>query len=404
VDRDRPAGGYCALVRQYAAFDRGGRSCGAPLSARSPRVAFLFLGETLLIPHLYPIVEALAEMAPDLAIDVWVSTSVHEGLIARWLGQERGKIRIRRAPGFRDHPELIHGENPPLPAKIPMLARSLPHLLGASVVVCAEQTSLWLPAALPFLRMRFVITAHGAGSINDRVDRRRDAAWLQLLPSRFEADEMARCGQDAARTIVTGYVKAAFRHQTPARQLFADDRPIVVYAPHWQKRRSSWWAWGREIVEMLAAQDRWNVILAPHQRLIEKNPAIRDVLGAVAHLPHVHVDLDSFAMVDGSYMAAADVYLGDTSSQVVEYLMTPRPCIFLDAQGIDWRATDDHDFWECGPVLTRLADLPAALDSAFAAQPGFDAIQRDFAAKALGDVGPDVARRAAAAVLGAIPA
>ena len=135
------------------------------MSGRRGRVAFLFLGETLLVPHLYPIVEALAEMAPDLPVDVWVSTSVHEGLIAGWLaeaGLGEPQIRVRQAPGFRNHPHLTKGENPPIPSKLPTLARLVPHLLGASVVVCAEQTSLWIPTALPFLRQRFVITAHGA--------------------------------------------------------------------------------------------------------------------------------------------------------------------------------------------------------------------------------------------------
>ncbi len=45
-------------------------------------VAFFFLGETLLIPHLYPVVEELAKQA-DLTIDLWVSTSVHEELLRR---------------------------------------------------------------------------------------------------------------------------------------------------------------------------------------------------------------------------------------------------------------------------------------------------------------------------------
>jgi hypothetical protein len=374
------------------------------MAARQRRIAVLFLGETLLIPHLYPIVEALAGEAPDLPIDCWVSTSVHEDLLAAWLATAEGAqhVRIRRVPGYRSFPALRRGENPPLPSKLPMLARLLPYLRGVKVVVCAEQTSLWIPTLLPFLRKRFIITAHGAGSINDRVDRRRDHAWLQLLPSRLEADEMIRCGKPADRIVVTGYVKAGFRHQTPPRRLFADGRPILVYAPHWQRWRSSWWEWGREIVDMLARQDRFNVILAPHQRLVEKAPEVRELLAAVAGLPHVHTDLDSFAMVDGSYMAAADLYLGDTSSQVVEYLMRPRPCVFLNAQGLDWRATDDHGFWECGEVIDRLADLPAALDRAFEAHPRFEATQRDFAAAALGDTSPEAAQRAARAVLAAM--
>lgn len=377
------------------------------MSGRRGRVAFLFLGETLLIPHLYPIAEALAEMAPGLPIDIWVSTSVHEGLIAGWLaeaglaktGLGEPRVRVRRAPGFRDHPHLTKGENPPIPAKLPTLARLVPHLLGASVVVCAEQTSLWIPTALPFLRQRFVITAHGAGSINDRIDRRRSHAWIHLLPSVFEADEMVRGGQVGSRVAVTGYVKAAFRGRTDRSALFGTDRPIILYTPHWQKYRSSWWEWGREIVAMLAAQDRYNVIIAPHQRLVEKDPAIREVLAGVAHLPHVHADLDSFAMVDGSYTAAADIYLGDTSSQVLEFLMRPRPCVFLNAQKLDWRATDDHGFWECGEVIEALADVSAAIDRAAEVHPRFAETQRECAALTMGDTGPEAPVRAARKIM-----
>lgn len=371
---------------------------------KPPRIAFLFLGETLLIPHLYPIVEALAAERPDLRIECWVSTSVHEGLLAGWLGEAgfAGRVRLRRAPGFRDRPDLRRGENPPLPAKSLMLARLTPLLLGAQVVVCAEQTSLWIPTMLPFLSPRFVKTSHGVGSMSARDDRRRRAAYRMLVPSaREKATYLAR-GFPDRQLVVTGYVKAGFRGLARPPSLFADDRPVVVYAPHWQRHRSSWWAWGRQIVEMLAGQDRFNVILAPHQRLVEKAPEVRAVLAAAAGLPHVHADLESFAMVDGSYMGAADLYLGDTSSQVVEYLIRPRPCLFLNPQAIDWRGTDDHDFWACGEVVDRLEALPEALARAPAEHPRYLAEQRAFAADALGDAGPEAARRAARAVIAAL--
>jgi len=368
--------------------------------ARLPRVAFLFLGETLLIPHLYPIVEALAAQGGELRIECWVATSVHQGLIADWLAEAGlgDVVRIRHAPGYRDLPALKHGENPPLPSKLPTLLRLLPHLFGARVVVCAEQTSLWLPMLFPFLRMRFVKTSHGVGSMSARDDRRRRAAWRLLVPSDAEKATYRARGLPDERLVVTGYVKAGFRALAHPRRLFADDRPVIVYAPHWQRHRSSWWSWGPQIVAMLAAQDGFNVILAPHQRLVEKDPHVRDVLAGVAGLPHVHTDLDSFAMVDGSYMAAADLYLGDTSSQVVEFLIRPRPCVFLNAQGVDWRATEDHGFWQCGQVVDGLDDLPAALGRAFAEQSRYEAAQRGFAAEVLGDASPQATVRAAAAV------
>jgi len=372
--------------------------------SKPSRVAFLFLGETLLIPHLYPIAEALAAEAPALRIECWVATSVHEALLSGWLAEAglAGRVALRRVPGFLELPHLQHGENPPLPAKLPMLARLVPHLLGARAVVCAEQTSLWIPAVLPFFRRRFVKTSHGVGSMSARDDRRRRAAHRMLVPSQREKATYLVRGHPDEQLVVTGYVKAGFRGLARPPKLFADDRPVVVYAPHWQRKRSSWWQWGRQVVDMLAKQDRFNVILAPHQRLVEKAPEVREVLAAVAHLPHVHTDLDSFAMVDGSYMGAADIYLGDTSSQVVEFLIRPRPCVFLNPDGVDWRALDDHDFWACGEVVDRLDALPEALDRALAEHPRFVAEQRAFAADALGDASPEAAHRAARVVIAAL--
>jgi hypothetical protein len=378
---------------------------GEPSMPRhAPRVAFLFLGETLLIPHLYPILEALSRQGPNAAIDAWVATSVHEALLARWLTQAglADRVRLCRAPGFRTIADLPEGQNPPLPSKLPTLIRLIPQLLRAQLIVCAEQTSMWLPCALPFLGWRFVNVLHGAGPMMNRADMRRRAAYRLLVPAAKEKARLVGFGVQEDRIEAVGYVKAGFHALAAPPRLFTDDKPVVVYAPHWQQHRSSWWAWGREIVAMLAAQDRFNVILAPHQRLVEKAPEVRDVLAAVAHLPHVHADCDSFAMVDGSYMAAADIYLGDTSSQVVEYLIRPRPCLFLNPQGADWAADPDYGFWRCGEVVERLDGVLDGLGRAGAIHARYEPVQRAFAAEQLGDASPAAAVRAAEVIRAAL--
>src|SRR3546814_19161007 len=112
--RTRLAGGHRRRRRGVAAAgglagDRPPRRY-RPLDARASRrvtrpVAFLFLGETLLITHLYPIVEALAEAVPDLPIELWVSTSLHAELIGVWMAAAGIEYeRIPRAPGFRAPP------------------------------------------------------------------------------------------------------------------------------------------------------------------------------------------------------------------------------------------------------------------------------------------------------------
>jgi hypothetical protein len=353
-------------------------------------VAFLLLGETLLIPHLFPILEALASLAPELPVDLWVSNSGVESLVLPWIAG-LPQVRLRRAPGFRsdDRPA----------SKLPTLARLVPRLAGVPVVVCAEQTSLWIPRALPWLPTRYVKTSHGVGSMSARDDPRRLAAHLTLVPSEQERRSYLDRGMPADRILATGYVKASFRQRTPARQLFQESRPIVLYAPHWQPHRSSWPRWGRAVVDGLAGQDEWNVILAPHQRLIERAPEVRDVLGRVAELSHVHCDLDSFAMVDGSYTSAADIYLGDTSSQLMEFLTSPRPAVFLDPKARDWRRDPGYAMWSAGEVVGDLDDVLPAIRRASAVHSSYVAAQREIAAAALGDTSGNAPTRAAEEVL-----
>lgn len=366
------------------------------------RVAFLFLGETLLIPHLYPIAEALVSTQPDIDIDLWVSTSVHEKLIGRWtaaLGNPR--LRIRRAPGFRQMSHDEDGHNPELPNKLLMLARVGLHLLRADVVVCAEQTSLWIPRVSP-TPARFVKTSHGVGSMSARDDKRRKAAWLTLVPSERERATYLARGMAPDRIVATGYVKAGFRHRTHSVPPFATPRPVILYTPHWQRHRSSWWAWGREVVARITAEERFNLIFAPHQRLVENAPELREFVASLAGHPAVHCDLDSFAMVDGSYTEAADLYLGDTSSQVIEYLRRPRPCVFLDPGRTAWQDDPSYAMWACGEVVSDIDALLPALARAPEVHVHYSPVQAAYAADALGDVSGEAPDVAAAQVMRAL--
>lgn len=367
-------------------------------------VSFLFLGEMLLFPHLFPIVEALVALDPALRIDLWISTSAHARRLDPWVRALGAPgIRLRRAPGFRRVADDATA-TPMLPPKLPMLLRLAPRLARSQVVVCAEQTSLWLPRMLPVLRSRFVKTSHGVGSMSARDDPRRRAAFLTLVPSEQERSTYLARGIAPDRIIATGYVKAAFRQRSEHLAHFAADKPVLLYTPHWQAHRSSWPRWGAAIVAMLAEQRDWNVIIAPHQRLVERAPELRAILSRVADLPHMHCDLDSFAMVDGSYTAAADLYLGDTSSQVIEYLMRPRPAVFLNPAAIAWQGDLDYAMWEAGEVVDDLAQLPAAISRAATRHASFVERQMRIAQDALGDVSGLGAQRAAAEILSLLQA
>ena len=77
-----------------------------------------------------------------------------------------------------------------------------------------------------------------------------------------------------------------------------------------------------------------------------------------------------------TYTMAADVYLGDASSQVYEFLLRPRPCIFINSHGIDPAGDPSFLHWQAGDVIDGAAGLDAALDAAVREPQRYAAVQR----------------------------
>lgn len=66
-----------------------------------------------------------------------------------------------------------------------------------------------------------------------------------------------------------------------------------------------------------------------------------------------------------THTALADLYLGDISSQVYEFLRTPRPCLFLNRHAVPWQTDENYAHWRFGPVLTGIEGLIGAVDRSF---------------------------------------
>src|SRR3546814_16116783 len=82
------------------------------------------------------------------------------------------------------------------------------------------------------------------------------------------------------------------------------------------------------------------LVVAPHVRLFaEASDAERAAVAKLAVPGKVMIDLASDRLFDMSYTSGADIYLGDVSSQVYEFLATPRPCLFSNPH------TSDRSVW-----------------------------------------------------------
>ncbi len=166
---------------------------------------------------------------------------------------------------------------------------------------------------------------------------------------------------------------------------------------------------GDAVMEAFAASDRYNLVFAPHVMMFARPwtvtispPAIRRMRKPDARwrrAPNMLVDLGSAASTDMSYTNLADVYIGDVSSQVYEFLYRPRPCLHLNAHGVSWQGDPDYAHWQAGPVAGPGDDIVAAVDRAIETHAAFEPIQRKLLEDTFSVTGKPASARAAEAIV-----
>ena len=363
------------------------------------RTLFLFIGEPHQIFHALPIAAEMAAAGEE--VEVAVASSDHLRMVEQvalaypgfapritLLGQ-RGLAGWLRDWGLFRNPRL------------PMLFGALPFLRGFDAIVVPERTTTAVRHFLP-RRTRLIFTPHGAGDRAIMLDPRDRHFHFVLVAG--EKSEQRLLGAGTIRPghyAVNGYVKLDLmpRLQAAREPLFTNGRPTVLYAPHFRRDLSSWDRFGAELIAWFAAQARYNLVVAPHVRLFaEASDAERAAVKRLAVPGKILIDLGSDRLFDMSYTSGADIYIGDVSSQVYEFLATPRPCLFLNAHRVHWQGDPDYLFWTLGNVVDDLADLPAALDAAPAHHVRYADAQRERLAESIGGDPAGAARRGARAI------
>jgi hypothetical protein len=293
--------------------------------------------------------------------------------------------------------------------RIAMLRENLPRFAELDVLVVPETTSLLLRDRFGLSDLKLVWIPHGAGdrSVGFRpVIRGFD---LVLLSGPKVRDRMVAQGLITPENhAIIGYPKFdTVEPQSPLPPLFANGRPTVLYNPHFDPRLSSWYTLGEPVIRWFADQDRFNLVVAPHVMLFRRrfhasveHRRVRwrgDVPRIAAR--HILIDTGSARSVDMSYTRAADIYLGDASSQVYEWIARPRPAIFLNPGRFDWANDPSFAHWHLGDVIDTAAALPAGLDRAVTRPDRYAASQAHAFAQTFGSLGGGASRRAADAIL-----
>jgi hypothetical protein len=276
---------------------------------------------------------------------------------------------LRKATGASVPPKIV---------SLGMLARGFNSF---DAICLPERTSLLLKA-LGARSPRYIHLDHGAGDRAAGFDPRISQFDMVLMAGEKTCRRLSREGliRHGAFAVV-GYPKfdAADAMRDPDWSPFSNGRPVVLYAPHFSSL-GSWETFGLPVLEAFAAQDRYNLIVAPHVRMLDgrrHRARWTAMTNRFAACEHLLMDPGGDRAIDMTYTTLADVYLGDVSSQVYEFLRTPKPCLFLDAHGVTWHSDENYAHWRFGPVTCSTADLVGQVDAARASHPDFIASQAD---------------------------
>nr|WP_053000281.1 hypothetical protein [Sphingomonas sp. Y57] len=345
----------------------------------TPRIAFFFNAQPHQLLHGITTAEELA-LGWRTQVDILSSTSVNLDLAqAAVLPDNRRRLHFEQvgSPLVRALPVRLGRIVPP---KLLTLLAIRRRMNGYDAIALPERTSILL-RSLGVTRPRFIHIDHGAGDRAAGFDPRIARFDFALMAGEKQRRRMLAEGLvREASSAVVGYPKfdAADRLRDSSWTPFTNERPIILYNPHFSPTLGSWRDHGFELVRRIAEADRYNLIIAPHIRLCDTRAgraAAEATFGPFAIWPHVHVDYGSERSIDMTYTSMADIYLGDVSSQVYEFLRRPRPCLFVNSDGRMWEGDPNHDHWRFGPVIDDAEQVVQAIEQAVATHRRYATIQ-----------------------------
>jgi hypothetical protein len=365
---------------------------------RKPRIGFLFLGGAHQLLHMAPVAAEL-DASGRADVVVFALPGDRERLAT---ALERFGMRAPVTP--LTTPGLFLGLDRLLPSlsdlKVPSLLANRKYFAGLDALVVAERTSTLLKrlsGPKPYL----IHIPHGAGDRAKGFEKRIRLFDDVIVAGPKDRDRMIAEGLvDPEHCQVSGYIKrAAVRSLLlpggPER-LFGNDRPVVLYSPHFDRKLSSWDKFADALLSAFEQQDHFNLVVAPHVRLRGRLSATeRGRFEDRSRPGRIIVDFGSPRSCDMTYTLGADLYVGDVSSQVYECLDRPKPCLFLNSGIEDWQDDPSFAHWQLGEVVDQPDEIMDALGRAIECHSLFAPQQQEAVARATGPEEADAVRSAA---------
>jgi len=264
--------------------------------------------------------------------------------------------------------KYLNIKNKSYPSPISTMPKIAKFLRETVAIIATSHSTVTSARKYRITRPKFIYQYHGCGDRKYGFEPNLGKYDLMLLPGKYHQNRLVNSGViPKDKTTIVGWPKLDYPTNILGlkNKLFRNRNPIVLYTPHWDPRISSFRSWSRPILNYFKNNPKYNLLFAPHIQLKHWKIKYKYDLSFEAYeCNNIHIDLGSEESVNSSYLRIADIYMGDVSSQVYEWIaIKPRPCIFINAHHIQWEDDINYRHWKYGLVVDGIQELDLVIHS-----------------------------------------
>ena len=217
---------------------------------------------------------------------------------------------------------------------------------------------------------KFILLMHGAGDSEYLIGKQYQdtVSKFDLITSSGQkvTDYFKQMTLPKTKIAVCGYQKFDIINIDKKINFFKNKKPVVIYNPHFKRNLSSWYQFGEKILDFFYQNTDFNLIFAPHINLFNKRGFLKsdEISKKYFDTENILIDVGSKHSVNMDYTLSADIYLGDVSSQIYEFLYRLRPAIFINTHKKNWQNDPHYTHWQTGKVINDINNLENLLSTA----------------------------------------
>lgn len=364
------------------------------------KVGFTYLGPSSHIPHSLPIALELSQHS-DFEVNIFVSGSINENVIESFITDDnKNNVNLIKLKPTFIHSLLRRCKKRMHYRVANVINNNKQLLLTQDVFVVTELEHIISSKSKKPLH---ILADHGAGDGIYGYSKSLQKADYILAAGKEKKERIINAQNITAEKIaIVGYPKFDFTSSNtskPLRKLFNNNNPTILYNPHF-KVQGSFQQWGEDILEYFFQNKQYNLIFAPHILLFSKGK--RKIRQEYFNAENIHIDIDSESMslIDMTYTKQADIYIGDISSQIYEFIAyKKRPCIFLNAHNVNWKNDPSFRMWHMGEVINSKEELSKAITDADSKHSNYQTVQEKMINKTFSITGNLPSSRAVKAIV-----